>query len=164
MQPPMLSYCLGYLFLYCRLVMCATKPDSLQPRKKGPALSSSPLVTSSRCFQSNSCGLSRNGSQIRTEKMNSAENPAERLQSAGRADPAHHALLCPCGSRGRGEAEEGELSLGRQPTISLYKVVMKLQDQSPSALQKYLHSNFSSGDFTRKKSSRRNSPGKLQNR
>lgn len=29
-----------------------------------------------------------------------------------------------------------------------YKVIAELQDQSPFALQKHLHSNFSSGDFT----------------
>lgn len=84
--------------------MCAMKPDSLQPRKNGPAFSSSPLVTSSRCFQSNSCGLSWTSSQIRAEKMNSDENPAERFQPAWQADSAHRALLCPHGSQGRGKA------------------------------------------------------------
>lgn len=62
------AYCSGYLFLYRWLVMCTMKPDSPQPRKNGPAPSSLPLVTSSHCSQSNSCGLSWTSSQIRAEQ------------------------------------------------------------------------------------------------
>lgn len=81
--------------------MRAMKPDSPQPRKNSPALSSLTLVTSSRCFQSKSRGLSWTGSQTWAEKMNSAENPAERLLSGGQDDPAHRALLCPYSGQGR---------------------------------------------------------------
>lgn len=55
------------------------------------------------------------------------------------------------GGRNRRLGRERECFLGRQPTISLRKVIVKRHDQLPSALQKYLHKNFSSGDFTHKK-------------